>query len=156
MIKVDPVLYERLVTLIGSMGYELVGCELLPQGRQVVFRIYIDGENGVTLDDCSRVSHQVSAMMDVEDPIQGRYSLEISSPGIDRPLFDIEHYRRYVGKRVKIRLYSPINQRRQYTGVLQRVEGDDIYLMIEGLEHEIKLSFSAIEKANLIGDVRFK
>ncbi|VVC76751.1 Ribosome maturation factor RimP [Aquicella siphonis] len=156
MRKIDPVLHERLATLIGSMGYELVGCELLPQGRQMVFRIYIDGKNGVTLDDCSQVSYQVSAMLDVEDPIQGRYSLEISSPGIDRPLFELEHFRKFVGKLVKIRLHSPVNQRKQYKGVLQRVEGEDIYLLVQETGQEVVLPFSAIDKANLIGDVHFK
>jgi len=137
------------------MGYELVGCEMVPQGRQMVFRIYIDSETGVTADGCAQVSYQVSAMMDVEDPIQSRYSLEVSSPGIDRPLFEIEHYRKYIGKTVKIRLYAPINQRRQYKGILQRVEGEDIYLLVDGIEQEVKLPFSAIEKGNLVGDVIF-
>lgn len=155
MRKIDPVLHEQLVTLITSMGYELVGCELQPQGRQMTFRMYIDGKNGVTLEDCSLVSHQVSAMLDVMDPIQARYSLEVSSPGIDRPLFEIEHFQRFVGSKVKIKLYSPINQRRQFKGVLSRVEGTDIYLQIEEAEEEVKLPFSAIEKANLIGEVRF-
>lgn len=155
MRKIDPVLHERLATLISSMGYELVGCEMVPQGRQMVFRIYIDSETGVTADGCAQVSYQVSAMMDVEDPIQSRYSLEVSSPGIDRPLFEIEHYRKYIGKTVKIRLYAPINQRRQFKGILQRVEGEDIYLLVDGVEQEIKLPFSAIEKGNLVGDVIF-
>ena len=158
MRKIDPVLYERLAALITSMGYELLGCELCPQGRQMVFRIYIDGlqaDKRVTLDDCSRVSHQVSAMMDVEDPIQGRYALEISSPGIDRPLFELKHYQRFIGSEVKIRLYAPINQRRQYKGVLQRVEGENIYLLVDGSEKEAVIPFSAIEKANVIGDVEF-
>lgn len=153
MKKIDPALQERLVTLITSMGYELVGCEALPQGRQMTLRIYIDGPNGVTADDCSKVAHQVGAMLDVEDPFQNRYTLEVSSPGIDRPLFEIEHYRKFVGSRIKLKLYSPINQRRQYTGILSRVEGEDIYLLIEA-ESEVKLPFSAIEKANVIGEVR--
>ncbi len=105
MRKIDPILHERLAQLIGAMGYELVGCEHVPQGRQMLFRIYIDSAKGVTVDDCSQVSRQVSAMLDVEDPFQGRYVLEVSSPGIDRPLFEIEHYQKYVGKRVKVRLY---------------------------------------------------
>lgn len=154
MRKIDPVLHERLVTLISSMGYELVGCELLPQGRQVLFRIYIDSPGGVTVDDCSKVSYQVSAMMDVEDPIQGSYSLEVSSPGIDRPLFELEQYQRYIGKRVKIRLYSPVNQRRQFKGVLQSVQGEDIYLLTDETKEAVKLPFSLIEKANLIGDIK--
>jgi len=155
MRKIDPVLHERLVTLVSAMGYELIGCELLPQGRQMIFRIYIDSEAGVTVDDCSLVSRQVSAMMDVCDPIEGRYSLEVSSPGINRPLFEIKHYRKYMGKQVKIKLYAPIDQRRQYKGILQRIEGEDIYLLVEGSGQEVKLPFSAIEKANLIGDICF-
>ena len=94
-------------------------------------------------------------MLDVEDSFQGRYYLEVSSPGINRPLFEIEHYRKYVGKSVKIRLHAPINQRRQFNGILQRVEGEDIYLLVEGVEEEVRLPFSAIEKGNLVGDVRF-
>ena len=154
MRKIDPVLKERLITLLGSMGYELVGCELLPQGKQVLFRIYIDAPGGVTVDDCSKVSYQVSAMLDVEDPIQGSYSLEVSSPGIDRPLYELEHYQKYIGKQVKIRLYSPVNQRRQFKGVLQRVQGEDIYLLTDEAKEAIKLPFSLIEKANLIGDIK--
>lgn len=156
MRKINPVLHERLDKLLRSMGYELVGCELLPLGRQMVFRIYIDGPKGVTLDDCSLASHQISAMMDVEDPIQGRYTLEVSSPGIDRPLFELAHYRKYIGKQVKIRLHSAINQRRQYKGILQRVEGENIFLLIDDLMQEVTLPFSAIEKANLVGDIHFQ
>jgi ribosome maturation factor RimP len=151
MKKIEPKLYEQLATLISSMGFELLGCEL-PQGREKVFRIYIDSPRGITVDDCSTVSYQVSAMLDVLDPIEGRYRLEISSPGIDRPLFAIKHYQKYIGSRVKIRLYTPVNQRRQYKGILQRVVGEDIYLLVNGLDEEVRLPFSAIEKANLIGD----
>lgn len=156
MAKIDPVLRESLERLINSMGYEMVGCELSPQGRQMLFRIFIDKEaakNGVSVDDCSKVSHQVSAMLEVEDPIQGRYILEVSSPGIDRPLFELKHYQKYIGSRVKVRLYSPIQQRRQFTGLLKRVEGDDIYLLVDGSQEEVVLPFSAIEKAHLIGEI---
>lgn len=153
MRKVDPILVERLEALVNSMGCELVGCELFPQGRRMVFRIYIDSPRGVTVDDCSRVSYQVSAMMDVEDPIQGSYSLEVSSPGIDRPLFEIKHYQKYIGSHAKIRLRMPIDNRRQYKGILCRVEGEDIYLLVDDSKQEVKLPFSAIEKANLIGDL---
>lgn len=153
--KINPVLYERLETLIVSMGYELVGCELLPQGRQMAFRIYIDSKTGVTVEDCSLVSRQVSAMMDVEDPIQNRYLLEVSSPGIDRPLFEIKHYHQYIGRHIRVRLRLAINERKHYKGVLQRVEEEDIYLFVEELMQEVKVPFAAIEKANLIGDIHF-
>jgi ribosome maturation factor RimP len=119
----------------------------------MIFRIYIDSPKGVTVDDCSRVSRQVGAMMDVEDPFESRYALEVSSPGIDRPLFEIEHYRKYIGKRIKLKLYSPVNQRRQFKGVLQRVEGEDIFLLVDDTEQEVKLSYSMIEKASLVGEI---
>ncbi len=84
MTKISPALQERLEKLIDSMGYGFVGVEILSQGRQMLFRLYIDTPTGVTLDDCARVSRQVSAMLDVEDLFQGKYTLEVSSPGIDR------------------------------------------------------------------------
>ncbi|EKD70046.1 MAG: hypothetical protein ACD_46C00661G0003 [uncultured bacterium] len=154
MRKIDLALQERLATLISSMGYELVGCELSPQGRNMIFRIFIDKENGVTLDDCSTVSHQVSAMLDVEDPFTGRYSLEISSPGIDRPLFELKHYQKYIGSAVRIKLKAAILQRKQYKGRLLRVEGDNIVILVNETDQEVSLPFSAIEKANVIGEVK--
>jgi len=153
MRQMDPVLKERLETLIASMGYELLGCECLSQGRQMVFRIYMDGKNAVTIDDCSRVSRQVSAMLDVEEVFQGRYFLEVSSPGINRPLFELEHYRRAIGRTVKIRLHALVNERRQFAGVLLRVEGEDIYLQVEGLMQEVRVPFSVIEKGHVVGEV---
>ena len=155
MRKIDPELHERLSVLVDSMGYELVGCELLPMGGKKMFRLYIDGPNGVSLDDCSRVSHQISALMDVEDPFQSRYVLEVSSPGIDRPLFELKHFERFVGSEIKLRLYAPIAKRKQYKGTLVRVVGEDIYLVVEGSAQEIVIPFSAIERANVIGKIHF-
>jgi ribosome maturation factor RimP len=128
--------------------------EMLPQGGQVVFRLYVDSPNGITVDDCSKVSHQVSALFDVEEPVQGRYILEVSSPGIDRPLFELDQYRKQVGNRIKVKLYVPIDQRRQFKGILKRVEGDVIVLQVEDSDQEISLPYSAIEKANVIGEIR--
>ncbi|OGT59087.1 MAG: hypothetical protein A3F14_02675 [Gammaproteobacteria bacterium RIFCSPHIGHO2_12_FULL_43_28] len=155
MNKVDPVLHEKLEKLISAMGYELIGGEMVQEGRQKCFRIYIDSPNGINLDDCTRVSHQVSAMLDVEALIQGDYSLEISSPGINRPLFQLVHYKKAVGEQVKIRLRLPIEGRRQYQGELLSIDGEDICLLVDKAQ-EIKLPFSAIEKANIIGDVGFQ
>ncbi len=132
------------------MGYEFVGCELMRQGRGSLLRIYIDSEEGITLDDCSKVSRQISAMLDVEDPIQGSYTLEVSSPGLDRPLFEIAHYQKYVGSRVKIRVHIPINNQRNFVGLLLRVEETNVHLLVD--QTEVILSFSDIEKAKLIMD----
>jgi ribosome maturation factor RimP len=159
MNKIDPKLYERLTLLIEGMAYEFVGCQLLSQGRSFLFRIYIDSQEphkGVTADDCSKVSRQVSALLDVLDVIQGHYILEVSSPGIDRPLFEIKHYRQFLGKRVKLKLYMPVNERRQYQGILQRVEEEYIYLLVDESEQEIRLPFSIIEKANLVEGEHFQ
>lgn len=153
MHKIDPVLYERLSTLVSGMGYELVGYEIVSQGHGQTFRIYIDKFQGVTVDDCGLVSRQVGAMLDVMDPMQGRYLLEVSSPGIDRPLFTLEHYKKYIGMQVKVRLVKPVVARRHFKGLLTRVENGNIYLQIEGVAEEIELPFSLIERGNIIGEL---
>lgn len=155
MKNINPAFKERLSTLIHAMGYELYGSELLPRGHQSLFRIYIDKKNGVTIDDCSAVSLQVSALMDVEDPIGGRYTLEVSSPGVDRPLFEIEHYQKYVGSRIKVKLRMAIAQHKQYKGIIKAVKDNTIHLLVDG-QQEVVLPFSMIEKANLIGEVGFQ
>jgi len=147
----EDTLRDRLATVVNTMGYEFVGCELVRPGTGSVLRVYIDGESGVTLNDCSKVSRQISAMLDVEDPIQGKYTLEVSSPGLDRPLFERAHYQKYVGSRVKVRLSVPIDDRRNFAGVLLRVEGDDIHLLVD--QEEVVVPFSDIEKAKIIADV---
>lgn len=153
MSSINAKLYTQLETLIVSMGYELLGCELQPQARHLIFRIYIDRPTGVTVEDCSKVSHQVSAMLDVEDPFQTPYSLEVSSPGIDRPLFKLEHYKKFTGNKIKLKLHIPLANQRKFKGILSRVENDDIFFLPEGTSEEIKVSFDMIEKANLIGEI---
>lgn len=160
MRKLDPVMDDRLKALINSMGYDFVGAESQPQGSLMLFRIFIDSldtapQKGVTVEDCSKVSRQVRAMLDVEEFMQGRYLLEVSSPGIDRPLFELAHFLKVVGSRVNIQLYAPIEGRRKFKGLLVRIEGEDMYLLVDDAELEIKLPFSAVEKANLIANVSF-
>jgi ribosome maturation factor RimP len=155
MAKLDPALHERFKTIVESMGYELVGCEVQSNTGQMLFRIYIDSKTGVNADDCSKVSRQIGAMMDVEDLIQGRYVLEVSSPGIDRPLFELEDYRRFIGSRAKVRLVLPIDASRKYSGLIKGVEGETVYLLLDNTEQPIALPFSNIEKGNLIGEVHF-
>ena len=107
---------------IAALGYELVGTEYLPQGKHSLLRVYIDCPDGIKVEDCERVSHQVSGLLDVEDSIQGQYTLEVSSPGLDRPLFTIEHFDRFVGQQIKVRLKLPLigqeNGQRNFTGKL--------------------------------------
>jgi len=154
MTKMVMTLRNLLAPLINTMGYEFVGCEYQSQGQYSVLRIYIDSdsENGIMLEDCSKVSQQVSAMLDVEDPISGQYSLEVSSPGVDRPLFEIEQYQKQIGHRIKVRLFTPIQNQRKFVGVLLRVEENTICLLVD--TEEKKLSFFDIEKASVVADIR--
>jgi ribosome maturation factor RimP len=150
MNKTVSTLRECVASVVNPMGYEFVGLELQRQGKTSLLRIYIDAEKGVTVDDCVRVSRQVSAVLDVEDPIQGRYNLEVSSPGIDRPLFELAHYTKQLGKRIKIRVHNPVDEQRNFVGFLLRVEGEEIHLLVNG--EEKVFPFATIDKAKLITD----
>ncbi len=143
---------ERLENLIEpgvtALGYELLGVEYLPQGRHSLLRIYIDRETGITVEDCERVSRQVSALFEVEDPIQGQYTLEVSSPGVDRPLFKPAHYQRYVGSMVQVRLKVPFEGRRKYKGRLVEFSDNRTLVEVEGRQYEFSLE--DIEKAHIV------
>lgn len=151
MKEVATILNDRFKSVVNSMGYEFVGCEWQQQGRHAVLRVYIDSQSGITLTDCSRVSHQLSAMLDVEGLIERQYLLEVSSPGIDRPLFEIAHYQKQVGQRVKIRVKTPMENRRNWVGTLMRVDDEQIHLLVSAVE--IVIPFSNIERANVIADI---
>ena len=140
-----------LAPVVESLGYELVGIEYAMQGRNSLLRVYIDSENGITLDDCSRVSHQLSGVLDVEDVIRGEYNLEISSPGLDRPLFTLEHFERFAGHQVNVKLATPIQGRRRFRGLLRGVQDGNIIIMVD--DNEMSLPFSTIDKANLVPEL---
>lgn len=133
---------------INALGFELWGCLYLPQGKHGLLRIYIESNNGITVDDCERVSRQVSAILDVENPITGSYTLEVSSPGLDRPLFTKEQFERYVGARINIRLHIPANDRRHFSGYLQAVEADSLLVKVD--EEEFRIDLANIAKANVL------
>lgn len=132
---------------VNALGFELWGLEYLSQGRHTLLRLYIDGESGVTVDDCAEVSRHVSSVLDVEDPITGEYTLEVSSPGIDRLLFRLDHYPAYVGEWIEVRLRSPFDGRRKFKGTLKGVEGDDVVVQVE--DEEFLLPHAAIERAQV-------
>ena len=141
---------------VENLGYELVGIEYLPQGRHSLLRIYIDSENGITIDDCEKASHQISGLLDVEDVVHGQYYLEVSSPGLDRPLFTEEQFQRFSGQPVKLKLSVPLNGRRKLKGIIRGVSNGNIELEVndEQLdEKEVAVPFSSIDKANLIPDI---
>lgn len=139
---------ELIEPAVLALGYELWGVQLISQGRHSTLRIYIDSPEGILVEDCAKVSHQVSGILDVEDPIKPQYTLEVSSPGIDRPLFTLEHYKRYIGEEVTVRLRVPFDGRRKFAGLLTAVESDDIVIRVE--DEEFLLPFDAIDKANIV------
>lgn len=139
-----------MTPVVSAMGYELVGVEYQLRGRQGLLRVYIDKPGGITLDDCERVSHQVSGLLDVEDPIAGHYTLEVSSPGLDRPLFKAEDFERFAGSTVRLRLDPPLMGRRNMTGLLGglELEGDAVVIVEDGVRHTIPLR--QIKQARLV------
>ncbi|MDP8078868.1 ribosome maturation factor RimP [Phocoenobacter skyensis] len=148
MATLEQKLQQLTQDSIDAMGFELVGIETQRAGRFLTVRIYIDKEGGVTVEDCSSVSRQVSAIFDVEDPISDKYNLEVSSPGLDRPLFTLEHYQRFIGRGITIHLRIPMLDRRKWQGELVSIENDVITLKVENEMHSFV--FGNIQKANLI------
>ncbi|MDG6896306.1 ribosome maturation factor RimP [Volucribacter amazonae] len=148
MATLEQNLQELLTPSVEDLGFELVGIECQRMGRYLTVRLFIDKEGGVTIDDCADVSRQVSAVLDVEDPIADKYNLEVSSPGLDRPLFTLAHFQRFVGQEVLIHLRIAMGDRRKWQGILQAVEGDTITLLVEGQEQHF--IFSNIQKANIV------
>jgi len=141
-------LQAMLAPVIESLGYQCWGIEFISQGRHSLLRVYIDHANGILIEDCEAVSRQVSAVLDVEDPISSEYTLEVSSPGMDRPLFTIEQFAKHVGEQVKIKLRSPFDGRRNFQGLLRGVEEQDVVVLVD--DHEFLLPIDLIDKANII------
>ena len=137
---------------IEALGFELWGLEHLRNGRYSVLRVYIDCKNTVNLKDCETVSRQISALLDVEDPISGEYTLEVSSPGLERPLFKVDQFAKFVGNKVKVAMRNQLEGRRKFTGVIDCVSANSIKLNVEG--KIVKLDFAEIEKANIVNSDR--
>jgi len=135
---------------IEDLGYELLGIEYVPSGKHSILRLYIDSEDGIGVDDCEIVSRQVSAIMDVEDPITGQYNLEVSSPGIERPLFVVAHYMRFLGHDVRLRTFRPIEGRRNFTGAIGSVSEKSNSLELVTELGPVTVDLDLIEKANLV------
>ncbi len=141
-------LTDLLRPVVESMGFVFWGLEFIALGRQSMLRVFIDHANGINVDDCAAVSRQLSAVLDVEDPITQEYTLEVSSPGMDRPLFTIEQYQQYANHIIELRLRMPFEGRRKFKGQLIGVEQEDIVLVVD--EHEYLLPVELIEKAHVV------
>ena len=149
----DKATLEALVKpVVEATGMQLWGLEYQVLNRRALLRIYIDSPNGVTVDDCALVSHQVSGVLDVADPISSDYRLEVSSPGWDRPLFTAEHFIQFVGQSIKVKTVLPVAGRRNFTGQLVAADHEQITLQIEP-EKSIRILVEQIDKAHVVPDV---
>ncbi|MEY2909976.1 MAG: ribosome maturation factor RimP [Pseudomonadota bacterium] len=140
-------LSELLAPTVESLGFELWGLELLSPNRRPTLRLYIEGENGVTVDNCALVSRHVSSVLDVEDPIQGEYTLEVSSPGVDRLLFKPSQYALYVGEPIEIKLRFPFEGRRKFRGWLVGLEDEDVVVRVD--DNEYLLPLKQVDRARV-------
>jgi len=141
-------LWGFLGPVVTGLGYELVGIERISLRAGSLLRIYADKESGITVEDCARISEQVSGLLDVVEPIADRYTLEVSSAGLDRRLFVREHYDKYKGRQVKMRLLRTVRGRRKLVGQLAGLEGDDVAVLVEGELFRVPLDL--VEVARLV------
>lgn len=139
----------RIAPVVAALGLELWGVERARRGGEPLLRVYIDSAAGVTIGDCERVSLQLGAMLDAEEPASGRRALEVSSPGVDRPLFAVWQYRRFEGGEVRLRTRRPVDGRRRFRGTLLGVAPDAVRLDVAGEEMAFRLA--DVEKANIVG-----
>lgn len=144
-------LTELLAPAIVRAGFQLWGLEYLPQQSSALLRIYLDHpDRAVTIEDCESVSREISALLDVHDPIASEYQLEVSSPGVDRPLFTPEQFARFIGEEVKVETLVPVEGRRRFKGPVRAVEGSRIELQVD--QQRYWLEHRDIAKARIVPD----
>ncbi len=148
MTKQEQRLTELLAPTVEANGFELLGIEFLSAGRHSTLRLYIDHPDGITVDNCALVSREVSAILDVEDPIQNEYNLEVSSPGLDRPLFTPAHFAKVVGQKIEVKIAIPQEGRRRFKGQLQAIEDDMLVIEVDGKQY--RLLMDNVDKANVV------
>lgn len=141
-------LEELLAPSIVALGYVCWGIEFVSQGKHSILRVFIDKDDGITLEDCQAVSSQISGILDVEDPISSEYQLEVSSPGVDRLLFKDWQYEKHKGHVVQLKLNMAFEGKRKYQGILNGVEDGDVVVIVD--EHEYLLPLDIIEKAQIV------
>lgn len=143
-------LNSMLQPLVEDLGYEFVGLEYSANPKNAALVVYIDKPGGIGVEDCEAVSREVAALLDVEDPIPGHYNLEVSSPGLDRPLFTLDHFERFSGEEVQLTAFAPVEGRRKFKG---RILGaGDGMVRLEQDGDEVSLEFGNIAKARLVPD----
>lgn len=148
MAKQDIQLESCISQAVAVTDFSLWGFEFVRAGKHSILRVFIEGKEGISVDDCAEVSRQVSSILDVEDPIKDEYTLEVSSPGMDRILFKPEQYPDYLGQQLSVKTRMPIDGRRKFKGLLNNIEGKDLVLQVDNSEYLIP--FNNIEKAQVV------
>ena len=148
MARMEDRLFDMLEPAVAALDFTLWGVEFVRAGKHSTLRVYIDHEDGVSVDNCADVSHQVSAILDVEDPISSEYFLEVSSPGMERPFFKASQYADYLGETAAVELTMAQQGKRKFKGVIAAVDGDYIEFNIDG--ETLKVAQSSIKKAHLV------
>ena len=143
-------LTNLLQPLVEDLGYEFVGLEHSSNPKNPVLVLYIDQPGGIAVEDCEKISREVAALLDVEDPIPGRYNLEVSSPGLDRPLFTLEQFERFRGEIAQVSLFAPLQGRRKFKGPILGTRDGKVQLDQDG--EEVELDMGNIAKARLVPD----
>lgn len=133
---------------VGQLGYSCWGVEYNAGKRRAVLQVFIDHPGGITLDDCSSVSHQLSGVLDVHNLIDRAYTLEVSSPGVDRLLLEVDHYRRYLGSKVRISCHAPVNGRKNFVGRVGSVDARNVVLGTD--TGDIEIPVDGIRRARLV------
>ena len=145
-------LWELFEPVVSGMGFELIEIEHFPNPKHGVLRLYIDkpegSEEGIVVDDCSAVSRQISALIDVEDPVSGQFNLEVSSPGLDRPLRRLKDFQRFTGSLVKLKTAIPLEGQRNFKGRLLEASEESVTIGVD--KEELTLPMSAIDKARIV------
>jgi ribosome maturation factor RimP len=143
-------LMNLLEPVVESLGYELVLLEFSPSSHHSLLRLYIDSPGGINLEDCERVSKEAAAVLDVEDPISSGYQLEVSSPGLDRPLVKRAHYERFINEEAKVQLLAPQNGRRRFSGKILGA-GESAFTLATA-EGNVEIPYADVERARLVPD----
>ncbi|MGV6850760.1 MAG: ribosome maturation factor RimP [bacterium] len=140
---------QLIVPLIEDLNYEFVGLEYQSAGANSLLRVYIDQpETGINVEDCAKISREISAILDVEDPIKSAYRLEVSSPGLDRPIFNIEQFERFKGREVSLTVLPPIDGRKRFKGIINATEDRTVILNVD--DCDVRIQFANIQKARLV------
>ena len=152
MKRAAPEVWDCVGQVVESLGFEFVGVRYGQEEGGMVLRVFIDAEDGITIDNCASVSEQLSAVLDVEDLLPAAYSLEVSSPGLDRPLFDAADFQRFIGEQAAIRLMVPHDGRRKFKGELIACAEDQVEIEVD--REVYPLPIASIDEANLVHEFK--